>query len=181
MGPSQGDDRRGRGREVPFPLLSFFFATRCLSWHFVNLERKNIPRQSQIKRRRSGQSRRLASRASRRKGDTARVNGPWMDHSRYLKLAPSVNRKSSSRIVFRCEGQPNERGICAPLTQPPHARPPGQNGPYKPFIVIDRQIDDNKGPAAGCGGSPPTPRTTTAADCRPLTERRAGTEGLTRQ
>ena len=35
--------------------------------------------------------------------------------------------------------------------------------------------------AAGSGGSPPTPRSTTAADCRPLTERRAGTEGLTRQ
>ena len=63
----------------------------------------------------------------------------------------------------------------------PSAHPPGQNGPYKPFIVIDRQIDDNKGPAAGSGGSPPTPRSTTAADCRPLTERREGTEGLTRQ
>ena len=73
--------------------------------------KRNFQRSSQIKRRPQ------IPRASGR-GDAARVNGPqrgWTIHVIYLKLARSnarpphwVSRKSSSRIVLRCEGQPNE-------------------------------------------------------------------------
>ena len=51
------------------------------------------------------------------------------------------------------------------------ARPPGQNGPYKPFIVIDRQID-NKGPAAGSGGHSPHPAAAAATATARVTRKR---------
>ena len=125
--------------------------------------KRNFQRSSQIKRRPQ------IPRASGR-GDAAKVNGPrrgWTIHVIYLKLARSrsarplhwVSRKSSSRIVLRCEGQPSERTRYLRATRP--FVPPGQNGPYKPFIVIDRQID-NKGPAAGSGGHSPHPAAATA-------------------